>query len=405
MLRLQAYKFELRPNGAQMRDMARTAGSCRYVYNRALAMKQAKYAESAENLRVFDLINAMKIWKDDEATSWLKDAPSQALQQSIKDMDRAYQNFFSKRAAFPRFKKKGMSCSFRFPQGVKLEQDNNRVFLPKLGWIHYRNSREVLGVIKNATVSCVNGKWYVSLQTEREVAEALHPATSSISIDLGVARFATMSDGSFLSPLDSFRKKQSKLARYQRAMARKVKFSKNWHKAKQRVSKLHTHIANARRDFLHKASATISKNHALVFVEDLKVANMSKSASGTMDAPGRSVRAKSGLNKAILDQGWFEFRRQLEYKLAWQGGQLVAVPPHYTSQTCPRCGHVARDNRKTQSVFACVDCGYTNNADVVGAMNIKAAGHAVLAYGELAQSGHSMKYEPAEVATQEPAHA
>ena len=399
MPRLQAYKFELRPNIAQRRNMVRTAGSCRYVYNRALAMKQAKYAESAENLRVFDLINEMKRWKDDGATSWLKDAPSQALQQSIKDMDRAYQNFFSKRAAFPKFKKKGMSCSFRLPQGVKLEQNNNRVFLPKLGWIQYRNSREVLGIIKNATVSCVNGKWFVSLQTEREVEDVLHPATSSI--DLGITRFATMSDGGCLAPLDSFRSKQAKLARYQRAMARKVKFSKNWHKAKQRVSKLHTHIANARRDFLHKASATISKNHAIVFVENLKVANMSKSASGTMDAPGRNVRAKAGLNKAILDQGWFEFRRQLEYKLQWRGGQLIAVPPQYTSQTCPCCGHVARENRKTQSVFACVDCGYTNNADVVGAMNIKAAGHAALAYGELVQLDRSVKYEPAEETTHE----
>ncbi len=404
MIVRQAYKYELKTNGAESRAMRRFAGACRFVFNQALALQNAQYAAGEKKLSYADLCAHLAQSKDAGSTNWLREMPSQALQQSLKDLERAYRNFFEKRADFPRFKKKGQRESFRFPQGVKLDQSNSRVFLPKLGWIQYRNSRDVLGVIKNATVSCANGKWFVSLQTEREVADVVHPATSSIGIDLGIARFATMSDGSFLAPLDSFRSKQSKLARYQRAMARKVKFSRNWHKAKQRISKLHTHIANARRDFLHKASATISKNHALVFAEDLKVANMSKSAAGTMDAPGRNVRAKSGLNKAILDQGWFEFRRQLEYKLTWQGGDLVAVPPQYTSQTCPCCGHVARDNRKTQSVFAC-DCGYTNNADVVGAMNIKAAGHAVLACGEAAQSGASVKQEPAEVATQEPAHA
>lgn len=150
-------------------------------------------------------------------------------------------------------------------------------------------------------------------------------------------------------------------------MARKKKFSRNWKKAKARVQKIHTDIANARKDFLHKVSATISKNHALVCIEDLQVLNMSKSARGIIEAPGKNVRAKAGLNKAILDQGWGEFRRQLEYKLAWSGGMLLAVPAHNTSRTCPCCAHVAKENRGTQARFACVLCGYQNHADVVGA--------------------------------------
>ena len=113
-----------------------------------------------------------------------------------------------------------------------------------------------------------------------------------------------------------------------------------------------------------------------MFVEDLRVRNMSKSAAGMIEAPWRNVKAKSGLNKAILDQGWFEFRRQLEYKLAWNGGQLIAVPPQYTSQTCPCCGHVSAENRKTQAKFRCVECGFEENADVVGAINILRAGPA-----------------------------
>jgi putative transposase len=132
----------------------------------------------------------------------------------------------------------------------------------------------------------------------------------AVGIDVGIARFATLSDGSFVEPLNSFRKHEARLRRYQRAMSRKTKFSSNWKKAKAKVQKIHTRIANVRKDFLHKASATISKNHALVVVEDLKVSNMSRSAKGTVDAPGRNVRAKSGLNKSILDQGWGEFRSQ-----------------------------------------------------------------------------------------------
>jgi putative transposase len=142
----------------------------------------------------------------------------------------------------------------------------------------------------------------------------------------------------------------------------------------------------------------ISKNHAIVFIEDLKVSSMSRSASGTQEEPGRTVAAKSGLNKSILDQGWGEFRRQLEYKQVWRGGYVIAVPPQYTSQTCPACGHVAKENRQTQAVFNCVACGFFENADLVGAINIRAVGHTVLACGESAQSGRSAKQEPAEVA-------
>ncbi|MCQ4323335.1 RNA-guided endonuclease InsQ/TnpB family protein, partial [Stutzerimonas stutzeri] len=150
----------------------------------------------------------------------------------------------------------------------------------------------------------------------------------------------------------------------------------NWKKEKSRIQKIHARIGNARRDYLHKTSTAISQNHAMVCIEDLQVRNMSRSAAGSTEKPGRNVRAKSGLNKSILDQGWFEFRRQLDYKLAWNGGWLVAVPPQYTSRTCPCCGHVSAENRRTQAKFECVGCGFEENADVVGAINVLRAGHA-----------------------------
>lgn len=380
MKRLQAFKYELMPDGEQQRTMRRFAGSCRFVFNKALAWQIEQYAaDKAVKFSYTALANLLPVWKLDPATAWLKDSPSQPLQQTLKDLERAYKNFFEKRADFPRFKKKGRSESFRYPQGCKLDQANSRIFLPKLGWIRYRNSREVLGAVKNVTVSGKQGKWFVSIQTEREVETPVHPSTAIVGIDLGTARLATLSDGSHVAPLNSFKRQENALAKAQRLMGRKQKFGKNWKKAKSKVQKIHARIGNARRDHLHKATTAISKNHAVAVVEDLQVRNMSKSAAGTVDQPGRNVSAKSGLNRSILDQGWFEFRRQLEYKQAWRGGELLAVPPRNTSRTCPACGHVAAENRQTQAQFACVQCGFVENADVVGAINVLRAGHARLA--------------------------
>jgi putative transposase len=237
-----------------------------------------------------------------------------------------YDPGIAKRAGFPCFKRKGCGDSFRYPdpKQFKLDQGNSRIFLPKLGWIRYRNSREAPGDVRNATVTGSGGNWFVSIQTRREVEQPLPTSSTAIGIDVGIARFATMSDASFIAPLNSFRQQRQRLARYQRRMRRKVKFSNNWKKAKARVQKIHSRIANARKDFLHKITTTVSQNHALVCIEDLQVRNMSRSSRGTSEQPGKMVKQKSSLNRAILDQGWGEFRRQLEYKVAWNGGVLLA---------------------------------------------------------------------------------
>ena len=383
MQRLQAYQFELMPNGQQQRNMRRFAGACRFVFNKSLAWQKEQYAsDSTIRFSYTVLANLLPLWKQDPNLAWLKESPSQTLQQTLKDLERAYQNFFSKRAGFPRFKKKGQSDSYRYPQGCKLDQRNSRIFLPKLGWMRYRNSRDVLGEVKNVTVTHSCAKWFVSIQTEREVEPSLPPATTAIGIDVGVVRFATMSDGSHIEPINSFKKHQERLARYQRRMSRKVKFSNNWKKAKTKIQRIHRTIAHARKDYLHKITTTISQNHALVCIEDLQVRNMSRSSKGNREEHGKMVKQKSGLNRAILDQGWGEFRRQLGYKMTWQGGILLAVPPHNTSRTCPCCSNVSKDNRKTQAKFECVECGYENHADLVGAINILERGHRLLACGE-----------------------
>jgi len=402
MKRLQAYKFRIEPTGEQARSLRRFAGSCRFVFNKALALQQENHQAGNPFINYVAMAKLLTGWRNSADTAWLRDAPVHPLQHALKDLERAYKNFFAQRADFPRFKKKGSSDSFRYPdqKQFKIDQPNSRIFLPKLGWVRYRNSREILGLAKNITISCSNGKWHASIQTEREIEQPIHPAASIIGIDMGIARFATLSDGSHIEPLNSFKKHENRLALLQRRMSRKVKFSSNWKKAKTSVTKLHQKIAHVRKDFLHKTSTILSKNHALIVIEDLKVSNMSRSAAGSVETPGRNVRAKSGLNRSILDQGWSEFRRQLAYKQVWRGGEVLAVPPQYTSQTCPACAHVSAENRRSQARFECVECGFEANADHVGAMNILAAGHAVLACGEAAEVRRSVKQEPAEATTQ-----
>lgn len=398
MIRMQAYKYELQPCGAQERSHRKFSGACRFVFNKALALQKENYEAGNKFITYVEMAKKLTEWRNSTETPWLSEAPCHSLQHALKDLDRAYKNFFAGRAEFPRFKKKGDRSSFRYPdpQQIKLDQTNSRIFLPKLGWVRYRKSREAVGELCNATVSGHGTKWFVSMQTEREVKTPIHTATTAIGIDVGIARFATFSNGEYIAPLNSFKKHQKRLAKYQRRMSRKIKFSKNWKKAKSKVQKVHTDITNARKDFLHKTTTTISKNHALVCVEDLQVRKMSKSASGTPEQPGKQVKQKSRLNRNILDQGWGVFRSQLEYKLEWTGGMLLAVPPQNTSLTCPHCDSISKENRKSQAQFVCMNCKYQNHADRVGAINVLERGHRLLARGEMAPLSRSKNQEPVE---------
>ena len=379
MKRLQAYKFRLEPTFEQRTLLRKFAGCVRVVWNKGLALQQARHEAGEKKLGYAGLCKELTAWRNDPETPWLAEASVDVEQQILRDLETAYKRFFDKLSDFPRFKKKGARDSFRFPQpkSIRLDQAGEKILLPKLGWLSYRRSRKVQGLVRNVTVSLKAGHWYVSIQTERQVAEPCHPATTVAGIDLGVVRFATLWDGqkeTVIQPLSSFKRHAVRLAKAQRQMSRKVKFSRNWTRAKVRVQRIHGQIANARSDFLHKTSHAISKNHAMIVVEALQVKNMSRSASGNRVEPGRNVRAKSGLNKSILDQGWGEFARQLEYKTAWTGGWLVAVPPANTSRECPACGHTCADNRKSQSVFLCVACGHAEHADLVASKNIRGRG-------------------------------
>lgn len=396
MIRRQGYRFRLKPTKHKAALLRRFAGCSRFVWNELLAQNEVRHERGEKRLGYTAMCDYLVYLKDEYL--FLREVHSQPLQQTLKDLASAYQRAFDPKlsARFPRFKKRGRPQGIRFPQGYQI--NGNGVYLPKIGWIGFRKSREIEGSPKNVAVSCESNSWYVSVQTEREVENPLHISQSSVGIDLGVAQFATLSDGSYVEGANAFKKHERRLAFYQRRMARKMKFSANWRKAKAKVSRLLGKIANIRNDTLHKASTTISKNHAVVVMEDLRILNMTASAKGTVENPGTNVRAKSGLNRRILDQGWGGFRRQIGYKMAWNGGTLLLVDPRDTSQTCAQCSHVSRENRQTQSEFRCVACEHVANADTNAAINIlRRAGQARIACGD-SPIGEPMKQETQRVA-------
>jgi putative transposase len=392
MIIRKAYKYRLKACTEVLKLSAQTAGCCRLVWNRALALQKHRLDQKLKILTHAELCKELTLWKQQPELLFLNEVPSQPLQQVLKDLRRAIYEALCKKKGFPHFKKKFRDDAFRYPQGCKLE--GNRIFFPKMGWISFFHSINPKGTIKNVTLSRKGKHWFASLQTEYETVEPKHPSSLEVGIDLGVCRFATLSHGSFYEP-NSFKDLSHKLALEQKKLKNKQKFSNNWKKQKNRIASVHIKIANTRKDYLHKISTEISKNHAIIIIEDLKVSHMSRSAKGNEKEPGKNVKKKSNLNRSILDQGWYEFRRQLLYKQQWRGGKVIVVPPYYTSQECPACHHVCKDNRKTQSLFQCVKCNYIEHADLVGAKNILAAGQAVSA----CESNliRDRKQEPAEI--------
>ena len=370
MLIRKAKKYRVKVRPQQEEIFARFAGCQRFLWNHFLALQKSRLDQDLRCLSYADMCKELTVLKGVEETTFLAEVHSQTLQQTLKDIDRALKDAFAKKKKFPRFKKKGRNDSFRYPQGVKLK--DGRIFFPKIGWFCFFCSGSNDGIVKNATVSRRGKSWFVSIQVEKEVPEPVHPSQSKVGIDMGCVRFATLSSGKYFEPANHFSRLEHKLAIAQRRLSRKVKFSNNWRKQKKQVQEVHRKIADARADYLHKVSTTISKSHAMIVMEELKVATMSRSKSG-----------KTRLNKKILDQGWYEFRRQLEYKQLWRGGTVVLVDPCNTSRTCPLCKHISKDNRKSQAHFKCVSCGFSGNADFVAACNIlMAVGHTVSACGD-----------------------
>lgn len=357
---LQTFQYARMPTDEQECPMRRFAGLRRFVFNPALAFLNVHDEKGEKKLGDVGLSKELTSWRNGPDTPWLSDALIHPLPLALKDLERADASCFPRHADFPRFQKRGRCDSFRYPdpKQIQLDQGNNRLFLPRLGWLRYRSSRDVLRTVKTVTVSQSCGQWFVSIQTERAVEQPI-PNGDAVGIDLGEARFATLSDGPFDAPSNSFKRHPDGMHKAQQAMSRKVKFSNHWRKEESRIRKIHASIGNARRDDLYRTSTPIIQTHAIVGIENLEVMNLSTSSSGST--------------------------RPLDGKLAWAGDCRLAVPPQNTSRNCPCCGQVSADHRQTHERFDGVGCGFEENADQAGAIHVLRGGHTRLA-GEVSDA-------------------
>lgn len=376
---LKAYRFKLRCKPQQEAKLRRFSGGLRWVWNRALAEQKARHARGEKYEGFAGMCKWLTAWRNGAVTAWLAQGPIHPQQQVLRRLDEAYKRFFKKSGGFPRFCARGQEPGVRFPdpKQFELDQAGGRIKIPKLGWLRMRQSQPVDGILKNISIRREGASWTASIQVEVAGVAPAAGLQPSIGIDLGVANFLATSTGELRAPLAALTVQQRRLKRYQRAVSRKVKGSCNRKKAITRLGNLHRRIARQRSDWLHKLSTDLADRAPVIVIEDLKVKNMSASARGTIDAPGKNVAQKAGLNRSIMDASWGEFARQLEYKLNWRGGELLRINPAYTSQKCSCCGFTDSKNRRTQDAFACMDCGHAEHADVNAAKNILAAGHAV----------------------------
>lgn len=362
---LRAIKYELNPTNAQKVMIKQTCGCCRKVYNTMLDRKISAYKEDGRNISAFELINQLPKLKTE--LTYLKDAPSQSLQQAIKNLDTAYQNFFRKGSSgFPKFKKKGAKDSFRIPVACTIDYDNWTVKTAKIGTIRiYKgHNKQIDGKIKSYTITHTNtDRYFISVLYETVDKPKLNN-NKSVGIDVGVKEFATLSDGTVFENQKRLKSNLKKLRVLQRTVNRRYKQNKsreeqsnNWKKAVRQVAKLQEKIAFQRYDYLHKVSTWIAKNYSTVCVETLNVKGMMKNHH---------------LAQAIADVSWGMFLNMLEYKC----DNLVKIDKWFaSSQTCSECGFV---NTATKNLgvreWVCPECGTKHNRDLNAAKNIEREG-------------------------------
>jgi putative transposase len=376
----RGYKFRLYATAAQEVLFGQFAGTCRFVYNLALEQRCDWWREFRANTgsgisyasqnRELTLLRA--------EVDWIAAAPIDCLQYALRDLDRAYQNFFTGGANYPIPRKRGENDAFRFPfarsRWRKLNAKWGVVYIPKIGEVKFRLTRGIPGTVKNVTITSNALGWHVVFSTEIEhkSPENFGPA---VGIDRGVVHAIALSDGTFhdmprerLKVLDRrARKHQKKLSRCKRGSNRRTAARKLLARTKAKAARLRLH-------WNHERSTEIASTHGVVVIEALKTRNMTASAKGTVAKPGRKVRQKAGLNRAILENGWYQFEKLLSYKVAERSGELRKVNPAYTSQCCARCGTVDKKSRESQSAFNCGHCGHSAHADTNAAINILRAG-------------------------------
>jgi len=386
MLELKAFRLRLYPTSEQFSLMDRIAGCCRVVYNTGLEQRRW-FARPGRNITYASQAGELQEFKQE--FPWLTEAPYHCLQQSLVDLESAYKNFWAGRAGAPQRKKRGENDSFRFPDPtqVMLEgnlhvADNKRtrslknatLKLPKLGVVQCVLHRSIANgaTVKSVTVSRDGLHWYASVMIEQTIQEPVRRQHEPVvGIDLGIAQPVVLSTGEKFTLPKAKKGDLDHQAKLQQSISRKQKGSRNRYKAIKKLAAFKSHQARVRRDAMEKVTTAIAKNHGVVAMEDLRIKNMTASAKGTVQEPGKNVAQKAGLNRSMLDVSLGAFRVRLGQKMAIGGGIQLLVPAHHTSQRCPKCGHVSPSNRVERDSFACTCCGHVADADVNAAINIK----------------------------------
>jgi putative transposase len=365
----KVFRFRMKPTPSQDAAMRRLAGARRFVWNWALDRRNVYYAEHGTTIPAAQLSAELTALKQKPGTAWLKEADSQVLQQTLKDLDRAFCNFFEKRARFPRFKsRKRDPLRFRIPQRVKLADE--KVYVPKVGSVKIRQSQPVDTPTRSATFRrSADGKWHVTLTAEFEMPDVALPEPEPmkiVGIDLGLIDFATLSDGSVPIPAPKFfRKGQKKLRKAQRVLSRRKPGSNRKAKARIAVAKAHQRIANRRGDFLHKLSTDLINSHDGICIEDLSLKGL----------------ARTKLARSFTDASMGEFRRQLEYKALWNRKHLAVIDRFFpSSRLCNVCG-VKNDHLSLSDREWDCGCGARHKRDFLAACNIRDEGLRTLAAG------------------------
>lgn len=362
---LRVCKHRIYPTSEQSELLNKHFGCCRFIYNLALETRKLNYSGNKHYLSAYDLIKQITDLKKDY--SWLCEVSIYALQQSILDLDKAFNNFFKNKSAFPKFKNKFNKKSYRIPAKIKIDIKNNKLFIPRFKeGIKIVFEREPIGQIRSCTISkTTTGKYFASILIETGKELPIKPIinpTNSIGIDLGISTFATLSDGTKIENPRYLKNDIARLKILQRRVSRKMKGSQNREKANLLVARKHEKIINRRNDFIHKLShQLVCENQATtICIEDLAVKNLIQNHN---------------LAQAISDVGWFKFVETLSYKCDWHGKNLIKVDRFFaSSKTCNNCGCINGDLKLSDRNWTCKKCGAIHDRDINAAINIKNSG-------------------------------